>query len=255
MRVEGNTIFITGGATGIGLALADELLRRGNEVVVCSRTEENLRRAKELHPRINVARCDLSREEERARMHDWIVSSFPDINVLVNNAGIQRMVDLRKGAEDLLAIQRADGTDEIDINFKAYVYMSAHFVPDLLRRQEAAIVNVGSGLGFIPIAFMPVYCATKAAVHSFSVSLRHQLRGSPIRVFEVIPPTVDTDLDKGARARRGQVDRGIPPQDVAKATVAGMERDEPEIAMGRAQWIKESARQNFDQAFLQMNPR
>ncbi|MGD0818274.1 MAG: SDR family NAD(P)-dependent oxidoreductase [Methanomassiliicoccales archaeon] len=143
--------------------------------------------------------------------------------------------------------------DEIDINFKAYVYLTAHFIPDLMNRKESAIMNVSSGLGFIPMASMPVYCATKAAVHSFTVSLRHQLNDSPVKVFEIIPPIVNTDLDKCARDKRGQSDRGILSEEVAKATLLEMEKNEFEIAIGMAQNIKTGARDNFDQIFSRMN--
>ncbi len=141
METSGNTILITGGSTGIGFALARTFLERDNEVIVCARSEVNLRRAKEELPGLNIIRSDLSREDERVRLHDWVRSNFPRMNVLVNNAGIQRMIDLRKGTEDLLRNQQADEEDEIDINFKAYVYLAAHFIPDLLKRDKAAIVN------------------------------------------------------------------------------------------------------------------
>jgi uncharacterized oxidoreductase len=122
-----------------------------------------------------------------------------------------------------------------------------------MKRDESAIMNVSSGLGFVPIASMPVYCATKAAVHSFSVSLRHQLKAGPIKVFEIIPPVVNTDLDKGAREGRGQTDRGIPPEEVARATLEGMEKDDFEIGVGMAQNIKIGSRENFEQIFARMN--
>ncbi len=253
MKVNGNTILITGGATGIGLALAELFLSKGNEVIICARTSENLQKAKDRFPKLHTMRCDVSKESEREKLHEWVISNFPETNILINNAGIQRMIDLRKGPDDLLRHLREDGGDEIDINFKAYVYLAAHFIPDLIKKKEAAIVNVSSGLGFIPIASMPVYCATKSAVHSFSVSLRHQLRNTSVRVFEVIPPTVNTELDKGARARRGQTDRGIPAEDVAKATLAGLEKEESEIAVGMAHGLRAGSRDNFEQIFSRMN--
>ena len=228
-------------------------MEKDNEVVVCARTEANLRIAQETRPRLHTIRCDVSKESERKRLHDWAFANFPETNVLINNAGIQRMIDLKKGPNDLLDNLEADGEDEIDINLKALVYLSAHFVPELRRKRRAAILNIGSGLGFIPISFMPVYCATKAAVHSFTVSLRHQLRNTPVQVFEVIPPTVDTNLDKGARERRGQANRGIPPSEVARSVMAGLERDELEIAIGMALDLRRRSRENFDEAFANMN--
>jgi uncharacterized oxidoreductase len=180
-------------------------------------------------------------------------SNFPEVNILVNNAGIQRMIDFRKGTVDLLRHRNSDGMDEIDINLKAYVYLTAFFVPDLMRKTEAAVVNVSSGLGFIPLAMTPVYSATKAAVHSFSVSLRHQLRNTPVKVFEIIPPIVDTGLDKGEREARGQTNRGIPPSEVAKSTLGALKSDAYESAIGMAQGLRIGSRNNFEEIFANVN--
>ena len=222
-------------------------------MIVCCRGEEHLAEAKRKLPRLNVHRCDVSKDDERLELHDWCIANFPEVNVLVNNAGIQRMVDFRKGTEDLRKIRDQDGEDEIEINFSAYVWMAAMFVPDFLRRQEAAIVNVSSGLAFIPLVITPVYDATKAAIHSFSITLRHQLRNTPIKVFEIIPPTVDTNLDAGARKARGQQDLGIPPEAVAEEALPRMEKDEFEIAIGRAEQLRAAQKTSFDQTFLGMN--
>jgi uncharacterized oxidoreductase len=253
MRMIGNTILITGGATGIGLAFAEAFLEAGNEVIVCARTEDHLTKAKERLPALHIRSCDLSKENERRDLHDWLISNFPETNVLVNNAGIQRMIDFKKGSVDLDRYRETDGEDEIEINLRTYVNLAAAFIPDFMQRGEAAIVNVSSGLAFVPLAITPIYCATKAAVHSFSVSLRHQLRSTPIRVFEIIPPTVDTDLDNGARAARGQQDRGIPPALVAKEALPRMEKDEYEIAIGRAENIRAASRTDFERMFINMN--
>ena len=253
MKISGNTILITGGATGIGLALTEAFINAGNNVIICSRNENNLRKAAEKFPGLQTHVCDLSRPDECAKMHEWVISTFPEVNILINNAGIQRMIDFRKGPEDLLRHRAADGSDEIDVNLKAYVYLTAYFVPDLMKRKEAAIVNVSSGLGFIPMAITPVYSATKAAVHSFSLTLRHQLRNTTVKVFEIIPPIVDTDLDKGERKERGQANRGIPPTDVAKVTLPAMEADVYEIGIGMAQGLKAGSKSNFDEIFNNMN--
>jgi uncharacterized oxidoreductase len=231
MKTSGNTILITGGATGIGLALAEAFLKTGNEVIVCGRTAASLAEAKNKLPQLHVRKCDVSKEEERAALYDWAVSSFPGLNVLVNNAGIQRMIDFRKGTEDLLKHRAADGEDEIEVNFRALVYLTAHFTPHLLKQKEAAIVNVSSGTAFmpVPIAELPVYIATKAAVHSFSVSLRLQLKDTSVRVFELIPPMVDTGLDKGARKSRGQTYFGIQAAEVVPPVLKAMANDEYEI--------------------------
>jgi uncharacterized oxidoreductase len=248
MKISGNTILITGGATGIGFALAEAFVHAGNEVIVCGRREDKLAEAKRKLPDISIRVCDISKEAERKSLYQWATTSFPSINVLINNAGIQRMIDFRQGIAGLLG-----GEAEIETNLTALVHLSAYFIPHLSKRKEAAIVNVSSGLGFIPIAIMPIYCATKAAVHSFSLSLRHQLKATSIKVFELIPPAVDTELDKGARASRGQTDRGISPTEVSRATLKAIEVEQYEVAVGRAEGLRLAAQTDPQQAFDRMN--
>jgi uncharacterized oxidoreductase len=248
MKTQGNTVLITGGATGIGFSLAEAFVKAGNQVVVCGRRETKLRDAKTKLPQVYTKVCDLSKNDERRLLYEWTRSNFNEVNILVNNAGIQRMIDLKKGINELSA-----GEDEIEVNLKACVHLSALFIPSFLKKKEAAIINVSSGLCFVPIAIMPVYCATKAAIHSFTLSLRHQLRDTSMKVFEVIPPTVDTELDKGARAQRGQEDRGIPPVEVAKATLKAVENDQYEVPVGMAENLRTGARTNPEQVFQNMN--
>ncbi len=169
------------------------------------------------------------KETEREALYDWAVSNFKDLNILVNNAGIQRMIDFKKGTEDLLRHRSEDGEDEIEVNLRALVYMTALFTPHLMKQKEAAIINVSSGLAFYPMAPMPVYCATKAAVHSFSITLRQQLEGTSVKVFELIPPMVDTNLDKGARKARGQTYFGITTAELIAPAMKAFEKDEYEI--------------------------
>lgn len=176
-----------------------------------------------------MKKCDVSKETEREALYDWAVSNFKGLNVLVNNAGIQRMIDFKKGTEDLLRHRTEDGEDEIEVNLRALVYMTALFTPHLMKQKEAAIMNVSSGLAFYPMAPMPVYCATKAAVHSFSITLRQQLEGKPVKVFELIPPMVDTNLDKGARKARGQTYFGITTAELIAPAMKAFEKDEYEI--------------------------
>lgn len=248
MRTTGNTILITGGATGIGFALARALLQAGNEVVICGRRKDRLDEAKRMLPKVHTVRCDVADAAERSALFEWITGSFPTLNILVNNAGIQKQIDLKKGTEGLVGSE-----DEIETNLRAPVHLSALFIPHLMKQPIGAIVNVSSGLAFIPIAFMPLYCATKAAIHSFSLSLRHQLRGTAVKVFEVIPPTVDTELDKGARGRRGQEDRGIKPEEVALATLRALAADEFELAVGQAQSLRAGARREPERFFQMLN--
>ena len=139
------------------------------------------------------------------------------------------MIDFKKGTEDLLKHRSEDGEDEIEVNLRALVYMTALFTPHLMKQKEAAIINVSSGLAFYPMAPMPVYCATKAAVHSFSITLRQQLEGTSVKVFELIPPMVATNLDKGARKARGQTYFGITTAELIAPAMKAFEKDEYEI--------------------------
>lgn len=247
MKITGNTILITGGATGIGFALARAFVESGNQVLICGRREQKLLEAKARLPELYIKVCDVAKENDRLALFDWATTSFKKLNVLVNNAGIQREVDFHQGATGL------SSESEIEINLAAPIHLSALFIPHLATQPEAAIVNVSSGLGFIPLAIMPVYCATKAAIHSFSVTLRHQLRDTSIRVYEIIPPTVDTELDRGARGKRGQVDRGIPPDQVASAALKGIQNDEFEKPIGQAQMLWQAARSEPDKVFKMIN--
>jgi uncharacterized oxidoreductase len=248
MKISGNTIFITGGATGIGLAMSEIFLNAGNEVIICGRREDKLLEAEKKLKGIHTKVCDLSVHENRIAISQWVISKFPDCNMLINNAGIQRMIDFTKGTEELTELH-----EEISTNLEAPIHLSALFIPHLSSKKDSAIVNITSGLGFTPLAFVPVYCATKAALHSFSLTLRHQLRNSSIKVFEIIPPIVDTDLDKGARKRRGQKNFGISPQETAQQAVKAIENNEFEFAIGMAQNLKMGSRNNPEEAFKRMN--
>lgn len=248
MKVSGNTVLITGGATGIGFALAEAFSKKGNEVIICGRRRNKLLEAQKKLPSLHIKVCDLSKEKNRKTLFDWATSNFKNLNILVNNAGIQRGIDLTQGDADLVS-----GEDEIVVNLEAPIHLSALFIPHFMKQKESAIVNISSGLAFVPIASMPVYCATKAAIHSFSLSLRHQLKGTGVKVYEVAPPTVDTELDKGARGQRGQEYRGIKPEEVAAATIKGIENDDFEIVIGMAQNLRMGARTDPEQAFKQIN--
>ena len=231
---------------GIGFSVAEEFVKAGNEVIICGRREDKLAEAKAKLPQIETMVCDVSKQEDREALYNWVICKYPNLNILVNNAGIQRRIDFKKGINGLIG-----NDNEIDINFASTVELSAWFIPEFMKREEAAIINVSSGLGFVPIALMPVYCATKAAIHSFSISLRHQLKDTSVRVFEIIPPTVDTDLDRGAR---GKVNRGIPPAEVGIAVMKAFTDDVFESGVGVAQnLVTAGTTAAFGQIFNAMN--
>ncbi len=243
MKISGNTILITGGATGIGLALARALRERDNEVIICGRRAERLDQAKLMVPGLHVRTADVSSSDSREDLARWIASEFPRTNILVNNAGVQHRVDLTDPDE----LGRA--RQEVEINFLAPMFLTALMLPQLTRQETAAVVNVSSGLAFAPLAHMPVYCATKAALHSMTLSLRHQLRKSSVRVFEVAPPLVRSEL--GAAHRPAELNRqGMPAGTAAEEIVRALESDQHELAIGDAA----NSRAKREALFPLMNP-
>ncbi len=189
MKVSGNTILITGGSSGIGLAFAERFLENGNEVIIVGRREDKLREAKAAHPQLHTRVCDVSKESERIALFEWVENEFPQLNVLVNNAGIQQRVNLLNAKEDWSYYR-----NEISINVDGPIHLSMLFTPLLMKQEDAAVINISSGLVLTPGVWVPVYSATKAAIHSFTVSLRLQLEKSNVDVIEVFPPAINTDL-------------------------------------------------------------
>lgn len=242
MKLTGNTILITGGASGIGLAFAERFLSAGNEVIICGRREDKLLEVKEKHPQIHTRVADVADEKERIELYEWAAGEFPGLNVLVNNAGIQRRQKLTE-TEDWTQTRQ-----EIAINLDAPVHLSRLFVSHLRQKENSAILNVTSGLSFVPLANVPVYCATKAALHSFTLSLRYQLRETPVEVVEVIPPAVDTDL-----GGVGLHTFGVNVDEFADFVFDGLKQGETEIAYGTAAKSSQASREELNEIFEVMN--
>ena len=228
MRLNNNTVLITGGATGIG-KVTENFFLRDNTVIICGRREARLKQAAEELPGIHTFKCDVSNDGDCKALFKYVCDSFPDTNILINKAGIQRDIDLTKGISNI-----ESGDNEIRINFEGPVFLSALFTPFLSDKDNAVIVNVSSGLAFMPdfASGTPVYCATKAAMHSFSVSQRIQLAPLGIRVVEVIPPMVESELNLESRKKRNMA--ASPMMMSADKFIAGvmlkMERDIDEIS-------------------------
>ena len=250
LDVEGNTVLITGGATGIGFALAEAFVQAGSEVILCGRRVNKLQQAKTKIPQARIKKCDVSVESERRKLLQWITANFPELDMLVNNAGIQRQVDF---TSPKITKTTPPADDELAINLEATIRLCALFTPKFMKKKRATIVNISSGLAFVPIAEMPIYCATKAAIHSFTTSLRHQLRNTPVRVFEAIPPTTDTELDASFAGNKEEAYRGISPQEVAAAIIDGLKEDKQEIVIGQAQRLQKAAMNDPQLIFNQLN--
>ena len=228
MKTSGNTVLITGGGSGIGLALTQALVRQGNKVIICGRRRDRLKAVLARVPGVSFRVCDISRTRSRFALAEWLVSEFGQLNILINNAGIQRQVDFLKGPKDL-----SKAVEEISTNLLAPIHLSAQLIPHLRKKKEACIVNISSGLAFTPLAAVPVYSATKAALHSWSLSLRHQLRNTSVRVFEIAPPMVATEL-AGKRDRPEASDFIMSAEAVAAGVLVALGKDQYEVALGAA---------------------
>jgi uncharacterized oxidoreductase len=187
MNLIGNTILITGGGSGIGLALAQQFHQRGNQVIVAGRRKANLDAAIAANPGMKSIVLDTADAASIASAVPRLIAEFPTLNAVLNNAGIMRPEMLTQGeVPDTEAI--------VATNLLGPIRLTAALMPHLLKQPSAAILNVSSGLAFVPLAFTPTYCATKAAIHSYTQSLRYQLKDTAIKVIEIIPPWVATEL-------------------------------------------------------------
>ncbi|AHV99663.1 SDR family oxidoreductase [Paenibacillus sabinae] len=239
MKLSGNTILITGGSAGIGLAFAERFLKAGNTVIVTGRREHVLQKAKEKLPSLITHVSDLNTESERVALFDWVTANYPEVNVLVNNAGIQqRFSVLKANAKD----DWSYFNKEITTNIEAPFHLSMIFAPFFAIKEEATIINVTSGLAFTPFAIAPIYSATKAALHSFTMSLRHQLSDTSVEVVEVAPPAVNTDL-----GGTGLHTHGEPLDAFADGIFKGLEEGKKEIGYGTSVDRLRMSRDEVDQ--------
>ena len=223
METSGNTVLITGGATGIGLALAKEFLEHGNSVVVCDLKKEKLAAAKKQFPKIGVIRCDVNSPKDRQGLLKAVGRQFPKTNILVNNAAVVFWHNFLDPRPDLPQRIRL----EIETNLAAPIELTRLFLPRLLKQESARLVNLTSGLAYVPLAAEPVYCATKAGLHSFSQSMRYQLKDTKVGVVEVLSSWVDTEM-----ARKVDTDK-ISAERVARETLQGLEAGKEEIHIGK----------------------
>lgn len=235
-----NTILITGGSSGIGLALAQQLSTIGNRVIICGRSQEALNKTKATHPDLIIFRCDIANAESRRDLCDWLEAEHPLLNILINNAGVQ----FNRNVQDSNAFDGID--EEIGINFTAQVHMIGDLLPLLRQQFHAIIVNVTSGLAFSPMADIPIYCATKAAMHSFTLSLRHQLRNTNIKVTELAPPMIDTSLGNGTRSSGTKGQTMMLPDAFAKEAIAQLIHGKDEILIGSSAGLREKGESLFE---------
>jgi uncharacterized oxidoreductase len=223
MDLKNSTILITGGTSGIGLELVKQLGEQGATIIVTGRKIEALNEAKKRFPKIHTFQSDVSDPGEIRDLYQHVTRQFPALNILINNAGEMRLIDMQDASRSL-----EDLTREININLSGTIQMAHQFLPHLVKKPAAAIVNVSSAIAFMAYSTAPVYSASKAGAHAFTMALRLQLKSTSVRVLELIPPGVNTNL------QNDWVLQPNPSQmmDVDKlvaVAVKGLERDTPEI--------------------------
>jgi len=241
MHANGNTALITGGGTGIGLALSRTLIDTGNTVIICGRNGDTLARAAATLPGLVTIRCDVTDPADRASMCQEVTLRFPRLNLLVNNAGTLQVSDLTQPGH-VAELESAMAT-----NLLAPVALTSLLLPVLKLQSAAKIVNVTSGYVFLPSARTAPYCATKVALHTMTRSLRFRLRGTSIQVVEVMPPAVDTALASHYTGAK------LSTESVARAILRGLLRDREEIVIGVSKLARLLGRVAPGIAFALMN--
>jgi uncharacterized oxidoreductase len=246
MKLIGNTILITGGGTGIGRGLAEAFHALGNQVIIAGRRKAVLDEVTAVNPGMASVQLDVADKDALTTAVALVVKHYPALNILINNAGIMRREDLKAEGYDL-----ADAEAVMATNLIAPLRLTTALLPQLTRQPAATVINVSSGLAFVPMAQTPTYCATKAALHSYTQSLRYQLRETSVEVKELIPPYVQTDLMDGADDLRAM------PLTSFIAEVMAILRDDlegEEIVVKAAEGLRWAERKGmFDQVFGRMN--
>ncbi|WP_419806725.1 SDR family oxidoreductase [Terriglobus sp.] len=227
MKLTGNTILITGGTSGIGLELALQLLHMGNHVIVTGREQDKIDALAKEHPALVTMKSDVSEPSAISQLYERITTDYPALNILVNNAGIMRKINLQDRGVDL-----DDITREVDVNLSGSIRMTKQFLPHLRTQPSAAIINVSSGLAFVPFPISPVYSATKAGVHAFTKALRVQMKNTKIRVFELAPPSTQTPLQNAFSAKDVKASANMDVKTLVQKTLHGLERNHLEIRPG-----------------------
>lgn len=244
MKTTGNTILITGGSAGIGLEMARQFVALGNKVIITGRDGERLKKAAAELGNVTAINSDVSDAKSVESLVNRIKTEFPDLNVLINNAGRADIHHLADGNQKAYEI----ASSEMETNYLSVVRLTEKLLPVLTAQKEAAVINVSSIVAFVPTQHLPTYGATKAALHSYTKSLRLALRDSSVKVFELMPPLVNTELSAAIGG-----ENGIAPSVLVDDLVNAFGADRFEVRTGQTEDIYRLSLANPEQALLVMN--
>ena len=242
MKLSGNTILITGGGSGIGRGLAEALLKLDNQVIISGRRKAHLAATVDANPGMRSVELDVTSPTNIAAVTKKLIAEFPKLNVLINNAGIMLPDDAAGAIDDELLVST------VTTNLLGPIRMTSQLIEHFKRQPYAAVINMSSVLGFVPLAMTAVYSATKAALHSYTLSLRYKLKGTPVKVLEIAPPWVQTDL-----LGSNNEPRAMPLADFIEETMLVLGTDAEEVLVERAKPLRNNAGPNEGPFVIQFN--
>ena len=228
LKLKDNTILITGGGSGIGLELTKTLLKMGNKIIICGRSENKLQMVKDHLPQVHTIQCDVSNQEQREGLYSQVTNKFSQLNILINNAVIVNYLRIQDKRYSAALVDQ-----EIQTNFIGPVGLIKLFLSHLNRQRNSAIINITTGLVFAPHADMPGYCASKAALHSYTQSLRLQLIDKPIKIFEIMMTAVDTHFHDGGHVP----EIAISSKRAVALMLKGLQKSKKEIKIGKVKQL------------------
>lgn len=239
MELKNSTILITGGTSGIGLEFVKQLTEQGANIIVTGRNLDTLNETKKKFPKIHIFQSDVSKPQDIEQLYKDVTQQLPGLNIIVNNAGIMRNLNLQDTTRSLENL-----TNEIQTNLSGTMWMTHQFLPHLTKQKSSAIVNISSGLAFLPFPLSPIYSAAKSGIHAYTQVLRLQLKNTNIKVFELAPPATDTalmnsfseDLDKNSAGPIMKVEKMV------QIAIDGLLKDKFEIKPGMSKALSLMAR-------------
>jgi uncharacterized oxidoreductase len=242
MKLTGNTVFITGGTSGIGRSLAEALHKRGNQVIVSGRRKGHLAEVTKANPGMQWIELNVEDPKSIAAAAKKLFAEYPKLNVLINNAGIMRLDDASGAIDEITLLST------VTTNLLGPIRMTSALIEHLKKQPAATVINVSSGLGFVPLASSAVYSATKAAMHSYTQSMRYRLRGSSVRVLELAPPWVQTEL-----LNSKDEPRAMPLAQFIEETMTVLGTDADEILVERVKMLRNNPGPNEAAFVTQFN--